>query len=61
MDVEHFRVGNHNPRNIYRSGIDRDTDIHVAVAFDPEMGILIVRALNTLLATSENKVEMVHD
>lgn len=46
--AEPYRVGNHNPRNIYRAGIDRDTDEHVAVAFAPEMGRLIVTALNTL-------------
>jgi hypothetical protein len=47
--VEPYRVGNHNPRNIYRSGVGRDTDEHVAVAFAPEMGRLIVIALNALV------------
>jgi hypothetical protein len=43
-----YRVGSHNPRNVYRSGVDRDTDEQVAVAFAPEMGKLIVIALNVL-------------
>lgn len=49
---EPYRVGNHNPRNVYRSGVDRDTDEHVAVAFTPEMGRLIVVALNACLTRS---------
>ncbi len=46
--VEPYRVGNHNSRNIYRAGQDRDSDEHVAVAFTPGMGRLIVIALNAL-------------
>lgn len=44
-----FRTGNHNPRNIYRRGINRDTDEHVAVAFAPEFARFIVRSLNSYL------------
>jgi hypothetical protein len=51
--TEPYRVGNHNPRNIYRSGVDRDTDEQVAVAFAPEMGRLIVVALNALVGGSD--------
>ena len=50
--VEPYRFGNHNPRNVYRSGVDRDTDEQVAVAFAPEMGKLIVIALNALAGDS---------
>jgi hypothetical protein len=35
-----YRTGNHNARNIYRD------DEHMAVAFMPEDGALIVKALN---------------
>ncbi len=35
-----YRAGNHNARNIYRD------DEHMAVAFTPEDGLLIVAALN---------------
>lgn len=41
-----YRTGNHNARNIYRSGADRDTDEHVGVMFIPEMGRLVCMALN---------------
>jgi hypothetical protein len=45
-----YRFGNHNPRNIYRSGVDRDTDEQVGVMFTPEMGRLVVIALNALVS-----------
>lgn len=47
--VGSYRVGSRNPRNIYRAGINRDTDEHVAVAFTPEMGRLIVLALKAVV------------
>lgn len=47
--MNHYRTGNHNARNIYRSGINRDTDEHVAVAFAPEFARFIVRTLNVYL------------
>jgi hypothetical protein len=47
-----YRVGNHNPRNIYRSGADRDSDEHIGVMFAPEVGRLTMRALNAYLWTS---------
>lgn len=43
-----YRTGSHNPRNIYRAGIDRDTDEHVGVMFTPEMAKLTTAALNSL-------------
>jgi hypothetical protein len=49
-----FRLGNHNSRNIYRAGLDRDTDVHVAVAFDPEIATLIVRALNAAFSEGDH-------
>lgn len=41
-----YRWGEHNARNIYRTGMNRATDEHVAVAFTPEMAKTIVEALN---------------
>lgn len=41
-----YRVGAHNPRNIYRSGVDRDTDEHIGVMFAPETARLMVLAAN---------------
>lgn len=49
VKIGQYRVGNHNPRNIYRVGLNRDTEEHVAVAFSPEIAKLIVDALNKLL------------
>jgi hypothetical protein len=37
-----YRVGNHNPRNLYRD------DEHFGVVFDPADGPLVVEALNGL-------------
>lgn len=50
-----YRVGSHNPRNIYRYRPDRPDDEfkrdeHIACAFDPAHGPFLVRALNGVAA-----------
>lgn len=50
VTVGRYRTGNHNPRNVYRAGLDRDTDEQVLVTFTPEMGKLVTEALNRMLS-----------
>jgi hypothetical protein len=47
-----YRFGNHNARNIYRSGTSHDTDEHIGVMFTPEMGRLTAAALNAYIWAS---------
>lgn len=44
-----YRVGSHNPRNIYLVGLDRDTDEHVGVLFTPQHARYVVAILNGAL------------
>jgi len=44
-----YRTGEHNARNIYRDGANRDSDEHVAVTFAPEFARFIVHRLNSYL------------
>jgi hypothetical protein len=41
-----YRTGKRNPRNIYL--VLDDVEVHVACAFDPAFGPVIVEALNLL-------------
>lgn len=50
VTVGMYRVGSHNARNVYRAGVDRDSDEQVLVAFTPEMGKLVTEALNRMLS-----------
>lgn len=46
MITQYYRSGEHNARNIYRAGADRDTDEHIGLMLTPEMARLTVLALN---------------
>ena len=48
VDVERFRTGNRNSRNIYAVNKDGSEE-HVAVAFAEDFGPYVVEALNELL------------
>lgn len=51
-----YRTGSHNPRNIYRAGVDRDTDEHIGVRFTPEMARHVVYALNANISLRPSTV-----
>lgn len=55
--LRQYRTGSHNPRNIYRSGADRDTDEHIGVMFTPEVARLVVWALNTHVTPNASRVD----
>ena len=55
---EFFRVGTHNPRNLYfinQAALDHKHDIHIGVMFTPEYGRLVASALNGLYCNTKSR------